>query len=198
MRSAPPRAPLHTLVLIALPAALLVSPGARADVTEHASVIKYPVRVGPALSLDTAVQAASPIRLNGQTVPSFTTWSVQWHFDWARQPDGRCSITKVNTVLTTQTQLPELVDATPAEQLRFDRWLRGLTVYEQGHRDIGRAAANEAERRIVQTPPMHSCRQLEATAHAAAHRAVDEYLAQEQHYDQSTQRGKTLGAVLPP
>ncbi len=185
--------PTHALAALL---ASLTLVNARADVVEHASVVKYPVRVTPTQTVTTAINAASPIRVNGQVMPSFTKWSVQWHLQWARQSNGRCVITNVTTVLTTETQLPDVMLASGADKQRVDQYLRGLLTYEQGHRDIGRAAANEADRRINQVPPMANCAQLESAAHAAGHRAVNDFIAKEQQYDLSTEHGKTQGAVL--
>ncbi len=187
---------MHPIPALAALLTSLALASAHADVVEHANVVKYPVRVTPTQTVATAISAASPIRVNGQVVPSFTKWSVQWHLQWARQSNGRCAITNVTTVLTTETQLPDVMLAPGSDRQRVDQYLRGLLTYEQGHRDIGRAAATEADRRINQVPPMTSCEQLESAAHAAGHRAINDFIAKEQQYDLSTERGKTQGAVL--
>ncbi len=111
---------------------------------------------------------------------------------------GRCVITSVTTELTTTMQLPELRQASAADRERFDRFLPRLQLHEDGHRDHGRAAAAEIDRRIAQLPDMSSCELLDATANETGHRVVNDYTARDRQFDDATEHGKTQGAWLAP
>lgn len=171
---------------------------AQAAVIEHTSVIRYPVNVVPPQTLKQALNAATPIRENGQVFHGHTKWWVKWNFRWHRQASGRCAITSVTTELTTTMQLPELRQASAADRERFDRFLPRLTTHEEGHRDNGRAAAAEIDRRIAQLPEMSSCELLDASANETGHRVLDEYNARDRQFDSATEHGKTQGAWLAP
>jgi len=145
--------PLHrTLIRHALPGLLaalmaaLMAPS-QAHVTEQSTVLRYPVRVQPSQTLAQALNAATPIRENGQVYHGHTKWWVNWHFRWFRQASGRCAITSVSVDLSTQIQAPELLQASAADRVRFDQYLPKLMQHEAGHRDNGRAAAAEVDRR---------------------------------------------------
>lgn len=194
--------PLHrTLIRHALPGLLaalmaaLMAPS-QAHVTEQSTVLRYPVRVQPSQTLAQALNAATPIRENGQVYHGHTKWWVNWHFRWFRQASGRCAITSVSVDLSTQIQAPELLQASAADRVRFDQYLPKLMQHEAGHRDNGRAAAAEVDRRIAQLPEMSSCAQLETAANEAGHRVVREYNERDRQYDAATGHGKTQGAWL--
>lgn len=178
--------------------AALAFSATHAEVVEHTNIVRYPVSVQPPQTLKQALNAATPIRENGQVFHGHTKWWVNWNFRWVRQPSGRCAITSVSVDLSTQMQLPQLVQAPAADRERFDRFLPRLTKHEEGHRDNGRAAAAEVERRITQLPEMPSCELLEATANDTGRRVVSEFNQRDRQFDDATEHGKTQGAWLAP
>ena len=177
--------PMPKRFVIACLVALAFSTG-RAEVVEQTSIVRYPVSVQPPQTLKQALNAATPIRENGLVFHGHTKWWVKWNFRWVRQPSGRCAITSVAVDLSTQMQLPQLVQAPAAERERFNRFLPRLTKHEEGHRDNGRAAAAEVERRITQLPEMSSCELLEATANDTGRHVVSEYNQRDRQFDDAT------------
>ncbi len=177
---------------------LILTAPAQAVVIEHDSVVRYTVNVVPPQTLKQALNAATPIRENGQVFHGHTQWRVKWSFRWHRQASGRCAITSVTTELTTTMQLPELRQASAVDRERFDRFLPRLKLHEDGHRDHGRAAAAEIDQRIAQLPEMQSCELLDAAANETGRRVVSDYNARDRQFDQSTEHGKTQGAWLAP
>lgn len=177
---------------------LLVAGAGHANVIERNDVIRYPVRVLPSQTLLQALNAASPIRENGQVFHGHTKWWVTWNYRWYRQASGRCAITSVTTEMHSEIQLPDLIEASDADRQRFERFLPRLVAHEQGHREHGHLAALEIDRRIAQLPEMSSCTLLEATANQTGRQVLDDYAAQDRQYDAETQHGKTQGAWLGP
>ena len=49
---------------------------------------------------------------------------------------------------------------------------------------------------ILALPEMSSCEELEATANALGHQAIDDGKAQDKQYDATTGHGKTQGASI--
>lgn len=169
---------------------------ARAEVTEQLSETRYPADASQASSLGRALNAASPIRENGQIYHGYTTWRVNWRFWWDERPDGRCKITRVATDLTGTIQLPVLTGASAALQARFGTYLSALRTHELGHFQIGRDAAAAIDRRILALGERASCPALASEANALAERTLAEHRRREQDYDSRTGHGKTQGAWL--
>lgn len=177
-------------------AALVCATAAQAAVNEENSQRPYTVRAQPDQSLRQALNAATPIKVNGQPFHGYTRWNVRWTFRWWREASGRCTITEVTTRLRTEVQLPELHSATPAQQALFDRYLRSLSHHEQGHVQFGRDAAQAIDRGIAGLPAAPDCATLERQANALGHRLLAEHVEREKQYDRDTRHGASQGARL--
>ena len=176
--------------------ALVCAGAAHAAVTKEHIQQPYPVRALPGETLRKALNAATPIAVDGQRFHGYTRWNVRWTFRWWREASGRCAITEVTTRLHTEVQLPELQAASPEQQAAFDRYLRALSDHEQGHVQIGRDAAQAIDQGIRQMPAAPDCATLEREANALGHRLLQDHVAREKQYDQSTRHGATQGARL--
>lgn len=95
---------------------LLLQVPASATVLQEHSQRPYPVPIAPGQTLRQALQAATPIVVDGRRFHGYTRWNVRWNYRWWREASGRCAITEVTTRLTTEVQLPELRGATPQQQ----------------------------------------------------------------------------------
>ena len=175
---------------------LLGACGVHAEVQEEHTQRPYVVRAQPGESLRAALHAATPITVGGQRFQGYTRWNVRWTFRWWREASGRCAITEVTTRLHTEVQLPELQAASPEQQATFDRYLLALSDHEQGHVQIGRDAAQAIDQGIRQMPAASDCATLERDANALGHRLLQDHVAREKQYDQSTRHGATQGARL--
>lgn len=177
-------------------AALACAATAQAEVTEAHIQRPYEVRAQPGQSLRQALNAATPIKVNGQPFHAYTRWNVRWTFRWWREASGRCTITEVTTRLRTEVQLPELRTATAAQRALFDRYLRALSRHEQGHVQFARDAAHAIDRGIAQLPSEPECASLERRANALGHRLLHEHAEREKQYDRDTRHGASQGAKL--
>ena len=149
-------------------------------------------------SLREALNAATPIRLDGKRFHGYTTWNVDWKFWWYSDAAGRCRITRVGTLLTTTIQLPQLNGGTAEQQAEFQRYAHALRAHEQGHVQWGREAARAIDQGIAALPEAPNCSALERNANALGRRLLAEHIASEQEYDRSTDYGTTQGARLAP
>ena len=170
--------------------------GAHAAVTEEHEDRYYPVHMEPSDTLRQALNAATPITVDGRRFHGHTRWTVRWSFRWWREPEGRCRITQVSTRLRTEVQLPELYSATPAQQARFDRYVAALSQHEQGHVQFGRDAARAIDEGLARLPAASDCATLERQANALGHRLLREHAEREREYDRSTRHGASQGARL--
>ena len=162
---------------------------------EHAER-QYAVHAEPKQSLREALNAATPILVNGKRFHGYTRWYVRWQFQWAPDPQGGCRITQVNTRLTTEVQLPDLRRGTEAQQARFDRYLSALSQHEQGHVQVGRDAAQTIDRAIADMPAASDCATLERNANILGQALLQEHVEREKQFDVTTGHGATQGALL--
>ena len=169
---------------------------AQAAVQEEHAERKYAVHAEPNQSLREALNAATPILINGKRFHGYTRWYVRWQFQWAPDPQGGCRITQVNTRLTTEVQLPDLRRATEAQQARFSRYLPALSHHEQGHVQVGRDAAQAIDRGIADLPAASDCATLERNANTLGQALLQEYVEREKQFDVTTGHGATQGARL--
>ena len=157
----------------------------------------YPVQLQPGQTLRQALQAATPIVVDGRRFHGYTRWNVRWNYRWWREASGRCRITEVTTRLSTEVQLPELHGAAlPQQQAAFERYLRALSAHEQGHVQLGRDAAQAIDQGIARLPAAADCATLERDADALGRRLLQEHVEREKQYDRNTGHGTTQGARL--
>ena len=155
--------------LTALAAALVLVPAARAEVVEAHAHAPYAVHARADQSLREALNAATPITVDGRRFHGHTQWDVHWNFWWHEDAAGRCRITRVRTRLATRLQMPELRRATPAQAI---------------------------DRGIAALPAAGSCAALEERANALGRRLLAEHAARDKHYDRATGHGASQGAQL--
>lgn len=175
--------------------AMLQAP-TRAAVVEQHLQRPYPVYAQPGQSLRQALHAASPIVVGGRRFHGHAHWTVEWSYDWWREPSGRCTITEVTTHLRTEVQLPELRRSTPAQQAAFDRYLPALSRHEQGHVQLGREAAQAIDQGIARLPAAPDCATLERQAEDLGRRLLQDHMERNRQYDLRTDHGASQGALL--
>jgi predicted secreted Zn-dependent protease len=156
----------------------------------------YIVTAVPGKSLQSILNAASPIHRDGRVFYAHTDWHVQWNIWWSIEPEGPCKITKVMTKVTATIILPRLINATPTQQDRFNALLSGLNVHELGHYDFAKQAATEIEAGVLSMPEMDTCAALEVAANDLGNRTLSEYKMRESNYDLETDHGRSQGAWL--
>lgn len=136
---------------------------------------------------------------DGKKYDALTTWFTRWRYTWESGVHS-CEITGVETSVEVLFRLPNWAnkdEAPPALKRRWERYMKNLMMHENGHKDIGIAAAAEIETAIRSMPSERSCETLEAAANALGERTLDTYREIETDYDRETGHGRTQGAVFP-
>ncbi|MGH8172072.1 MAG: DUF922 domain-containing Zn-dependent protease, partial [Rhodanobacteraceae bacterium] len=135
---------------------------------------------------------------NGKRFYGHTRWELRWNFNVTSE-GTECRVTSVSVELNVRTSLPRWDpprNADPALIRRWDVFLDGLRMHEEGHRDIALAAADEITQRIEAVRPAASCATLKRTVGIRANSLLAEYREKSRRYDQTTDHGRTQGAVL--
>ena len=174
----------------------LIAPIASAEITESLTYSDYEVQANNSRSLARALNNTSPIRHDGQTFHAYTSWRVNWRYQWATDANGDCRISEVSTGLNTTIQLPRLAGGSDILRERFQRYLTALNQHELGHHQIGRKAALEVNRQLQAMPAMKDCQRLSSAANKLASRIVNQLKDEERTYDLITVHGRLQGARL--
>ncbi len=163
---------------------------------ENLRIEHYRVPAGQHTKLCQAINAVSPIRVDGRIFHGYTSWEVRWRFRYAPRPDGRCEIKTANVDLLARMQLPQLVDATAKMDQQFRVYVRALESHEHGHYVFGQRARREIETHLLALNPEASCPALEARANRDSQAIIARLQKEEKVYDQQTAAGATQGAKL--
>ncbi len=175
------------------------APGpAPAEVGETLRTHRYPVRLIPGQDLRGMLDAATPIRVDGQRFHGYTRWIVRWNFRWWQEADGRCRITSVDTQLALEITVPVAEDPELQRSRPLQQYLAALNLHELGHVEVGRRAAEAIDRGILALPTMPSCDALAAAANGLAERQLRKSRDEELADDRDTGHGRTQGARMEP
>ena len=168
--------------------------GLRAEVVESIDDVTYTAYPTRGQTLRQALNAATPIREDGERFHGHTKWNIRWSFKWWREADGSCRITSSETRLDLVITMPELEGGGGAMQRRFADFRDALHEHELGHADIARDAAHAVDDAILDLPEMDDCATLEAVANRRAHAIVDASKRRQKQYDRDTEHGRRDGA----
>ncbi len=136
---------------------------------------------------------------DGKKYDALTTWITRWHYTW-ESGIHHCEISGVETSVEVLFRLPKWVnkaESPPALRHRWERYMKALQMHENGHKDIGIAAAADIEAAIARMPAERTCEALELAANALGESILETYRALETDYDRHTGHGQTQGAVFP-
>lgn len=135
-------------------------------------------------SLETVLQSASKIHSNGDIDYGLTIWSVDWHFKLSQvKHSNKCYISSIYTTLSSTIVLPKLVNATSAQQEKFNIFLDARRAHQLVYYEFGKSAAIEIEKKISHLPTMENCTVMEAAANALGGQIVNTYQTRGQAYD---------------
>jgi predicted secreted Zn-dependent protease len=168
-----------------------------ATITETLKFQTYDVKISPKQSLSNALNQASPIRQDGQTLHGRTTTTIQWFRWWRSDSSGRCRITTTKIQLTGTILLPKLIGGTIAQRQQFTRFLALLRKHELNHYAFGQQAAIAGERAILALPIAPNCSTLERQVQILETQNLTTHRARNQAYDLKTNHGQTEGSSLP-
>jgi predicted secreted Zn-dependent protease len=179
-------------ILFILALTLAFSTACRAEVTENMVVNYYTADVG-GQALGDALVAAYPLQSTGEH--AHTDWHIDWHFETMSAGGDRCRISSVATSLKITMTMPQITDASPEVQAKFDAYLPKLRMHEDGHADNGRHAAASIDAAIaaIQNKP---CDTIVQDANDAADAILQAAQQADVDYDDRTEHGRTQGAWL--
>ena len=130
-----------------------------------------------------------PTDERGVAVASLTTWQLRWN--WTQAPSDPCAIADTSVDARVSVALPRWdppPEADPALVAEWDRWHARLRYHEQGHVDVVRGFAQDAEARLAAA----GCTNVVAEADAL----MDGLRAAQNEYDVATGSGHTQGAAF--
>lgn len=161
----------------------------------------YEVRATSAEELHTALNENRPTASDGQRSHALTQTTLETAFTMLQAQDG-CQWETAAVTLDMETWLPDLKNDpgdSPEVDEQWEGLLAGLTLHEQGHRDLARSSAQsllESVRQIRLSADTTSCRHLQRRLAAALDKAMLRLKFRQQRYDQRTDFGAKQGAVL--
>lgn len=174
--------------------ALLSTGGLRAS--ESLEIEYYDVRGGNVRELREAMHRHGPTGEDGRRFHGYTKWHVRWNFRY-RPRGASCAVTSVETSLDVTMTLPRWTrpDGAPAELEReWERYSAALRAHEDGHADLGAAAAGEIQRRLSEMSGTSGCQALAEEMNRTGRAIIEEAKARELEYDATTGHGATQGA----
>ncbi len=171
---------------------------AQATPVVNASVKEYTVTG----VTETAVRESldqSPLSPDGKRRVGYTEADIRWQYE-SRARKGVCRVVSVTVTLTAVTTLPRWdapPGATSALRRSWDRFLTALTAHEQGHSDIGLAAAAKIEDALWRAPSPKSCTSVNKQLDQIANDLFDAATVAQEKYDDDTDHGATQGVKFP-
>jgi predicted secreted Zn-dependent protease len=137
--------------------------------------------------------------VDGKKYDSVTTWRVRWNYDYDRAPQS-CTAVSFKASVEVVFRYPKWVHAGGVPQqlvAKWDRYMKNLTVHENGHRDIAVEAANELSQSMAKLPSAPSCADLDREVQVLCRLRMKKLNDDEQAYDVNTKHGYTQGAIFP-
>jgi predicted secreted Zn-dependent protease len=145
-----------------------------------------------------SINAARPWK--GHTTDALTKWQVTWSYTTRASGDG-VELLALQTKTTIVITLPRWQPAEPVtDAALWEEWngyLRALLIHEDGHKQIGLAAAVEVRQHIRAAGRSNTHAQLGAEINRVGQAVLTDFRKRDLAYDQKTQHGLTQGARFP-
>lgn|SRR5699024_4746083 len=174
--------------------AVLFTGGLRAS--ESLEIEYYDVHGSTAQALREAMNRHGPAGEDGRRFHGYTKWHVRWNFQY-RPRGASCEVMSVETSLDVIMTLPRWArpDGAPAQLEReWERYNAALRAHEDGHADLGAAAAREVQRRLSAMSGTSGCPALVDEMNRTGRAIIEEVRVRELEYDATTGHGATQGA----
>lgn len=158
----------------------------------------YLIHGSTANQLRNEMNTKSPIKQSGNTYDAYTSWFVNWRFDWKKK-NGLCAMTRVKSTVKVNFTLPKWENSHSAEvnlKKRWTHYYNALITHENEHKDFGINAAKEVENRLS-VLSAKNCSSLKTKANRLGKEIIDKYVVLEKKYDKNTNHGMKNGAVFP-
>lgn len=161
----------------------------------------YSVSGNTVLALQSQMQQFGPFNeLEERHYAAYTSWYVEWSYDYAMTDRG-CKITSTEGKVDITFTLPrwDIPPNTPQSLVSaWNQFLTAVQIHENGHVDHGISAGTEILHLLNHLPAYPSCQDLKTAAGAATQQIIQYYNQQDLAYDRETQHGLTQGAIFPP
>ncbi len=160
----------------------------------------YKINGSTSSDLRKELSAHGPV-INGEHFDAQVNWYINWYYYWNNQPQHRsCKITRVEIKVKIDHSMPHWDNEEAASsnlQLKWNNYLKNLTIHEQGHADNGLKAAQEIEQALLDTPAMLNCVSLKKLLDDRAYAIIKKHNDWDSNYDEKTHHGRTQGATFP-
>ncbi len=172
----------------------------RSGLAEKHEVIYYDVNGATASDLYQSMKKRKLTTVNGKMAYGYTSWRVDWDFDYAKQ-DGMCRGTNVHVTVASEMTLPRWepgVDhRTSPLYKQWEHFIRTLKAHENQHKAHALSAGAEIAEVLIASAD-ESCVVLRALAEFDAQMILRKYRDLDARYDISTRHGRREGTVWPP
>ena len=178
-------------------ATLLFLPLAAPAVTPSLRVEHYMIWGVTARELREQMNKYGPVGQTGIRADGYTSWNIQWRFDYDRT---RSSCTAINIRVTTDLRMtmPSWIPparATPALIARWKRFESALRRHEDGHVAIAAETGDEVLRVLRANPGGRDCAEVAARLNAAGQAVLEESKRRQDRYDRDTDSGRKQGTT---
>lgn len=159
---------------------------------EHARIIYYAITGSTASELRASMDKLRPKDPydGNRPVDAYTDWYISW--TWPGHGTDNCDLSAAAVRFSINVTMPRWkapANASPGLIVKWENYIRSLTVHEKGHVD-----------NIVRNYPGVLAAIQNATcstAETAAQKALEPLRAFDSSYDRDTNHGATQGAVFP-
>jgi predicted secreted Zn-dependent protease len=189
---------LRTLAALAA-LATLGTPGCAAQKIRE-RVAYYDIFGATPSELRDEMDRVGPVDGKGKRAIATTWWNVRWVYRVKDSGTDSCELSSFGVGLDVATTLPRWQpDSDASKELRkqWGEFAARVKLHEDGHKQIGEAAAAEIERRVRAVDERQSCEEFKAAIEKVAKKTLTEYRRKDVQYDQETQHGLTQGATFP-
>ncbi|MEP6897940.1 MAG: DUF922 domain-containing protein [Rhodanobacter sp.] len=160
----------------------------------------YAVTGNDAQALRRSLNANGPLVADGKRYDAYTRWKLRWHYHWNSDATGACALVSFDSVTDVQMTLPQwqIPERIPqALRRQWAAYLQALRTHEEGHAQIGRAAADAMDNLMRTFGTRPDCHALDIELQARGKRLLQDFSGKDAEYDLRTQHGMTQGAVFP-
>ncbi len=178
---------------------MLSAVAARAEVAINIATNYYVVSGTNHTSIRAAMTQSRPWKEAG-IYDARTFWSLRPHLTWRRVDDqfvlASCEVSTRIVITLPCWNATRPIDPTLAAH--WQRFFRALSLHEQGHVQVARAAAAELDRRLSRLARYSSADDLTGAARRITSEVMEEFRKKDAAYDEVTRHGQVQGAVFHP
>jgi predicted secreted Zn-dependent protease len=158
----------------------------------------YAIHGRSAAALRVELNRLGPVDPSGKRFDAVTKWWVSWQYR-SETKSGMCAIASVDVLVKLRFTYPRWKKpARPTAALvrKWNRYLKALSIHEEGHAKNAVQAGNRILRGIRAQAPRSSCAALSSAANTLGRREVKRANDADVAYDARTRHGATQGAIF--